>query len=140
MLPGRTYYRSGERFEFALFASAMRAERPGGAKLCSEKYVIEPQRSDVRTCAVMGEFDVFANVLLFTPPPNADRLFAETPAEVNTEKRYAAGATHMPNGAGIAYKIVGMERQAVQEKVREFCTRVRRDVKRAETAPQFNWR
>src|SRR5437660_964653 len=48
MLPGRTYYRSGERFEFALFASAMHAVRPDGARLCSEKYVIEPQRSNVR--------------------------------------------------------------------------------------------
>ena len=49
----------------------MRAERPGGDRLCSEKYVIEPQRRDVRACGVMGNFDVFANVLLFTPPANA---------------------------------------------------------------------
>ena len=140
MLPGRTYYRSGERFEFALFASAMRAERPGGDRLCSEKYVIEPQRSDVRARGVMGDFDVFANVLLFTPMLHAEQVFAETPAEMNAERRYAAGATRLPNGAGIAYKIVGMEREAVQEKVREFSARVRRRVKNAETAPQFNWR
>ncbi|HYT97581.1 MAG TPA: urease accessory protein UreD [Casimicrobiaceae bacterium] len=140
LLPGRTYHRSGERFEFALFSSATRAERPGGERLCSEKYVIEPRRREVRARGVMGSFDVFANVLLFTPPVHAERLFAETVAELNAERRYAAGATRMPNGAGIAYKIVGMEREAVQEKVREFCARVRRCVKNAETAPQFSWR
>jgi urease accessory protein len=140
MLPGRTYYRSGERFEFALFASAVRAERPGGDRLCSEKYVIEPQRSDVRARGVMGDFDVFANVLLFTPSPHAEQIFAETAAEMNVERRHAAGATRLPNGAGIAYKVVGMEREAVQDKVREFCARVRRHVKNAETAPQFSWR
>ena len=128
LLAGRTYYRSGERFEFALFSSSTRAERPGGESLCSEKYVIEPQRRDVRACGVMGNFDVFANVLLFTPPAHAERLLAETAAEMNADKRYAAGATRMPNGAGVAYKIVGMEREAVQEKVREFYSRVRRHV------------
>jgi urease accessory protein len=114
--------------------------RPGGERLCSEKYVIEPQRRDVRARGVMGDFDVFANVLLFTPPAHAERLLAETPAEMNADERYAAGATRLPNGAGIAYKIVGMEREAVQEKVRDFCAAVRRDVKNAEVAPQFRWR
>jgi urease accessory protein len=140
LLPGRTYYRTGERFEFALFSSAMRAERPGGERLCGEKYVVEPQRRDVRTCGVMGSFDVFANVLLFTPTAHAERLFAETAAAIDAEKRYAAGATRMPNGAGIAYKVVGMERETVQKKVNEFCARVRRQVKNAEMVPQFNWR
>jgi len=140
LLPGRTHYRSGERFEFALFSSSMHAERRGGETLCHEKYVIEPQRRDVRACGVMGDFDVFANVLLFTPQAHAEPLLAQTPAEMSADERYAAGATRLPNGAGIAYKIVGMEREAVQEKVREFCARVRRHVKNAEVAPQFKWR
>ena len=140
LLPGRTYYRSGERFEFALFSSSMRIERPSGETLCSEKYVIRPQRADVRARGVMGGFDVFANVLLFTPPAHAEGIFAETPAEMNAEKCFAAGATRLPNGAGIAFKIVGKERESVQEKVGEFCARVRRHVKNAEVAPHFRWR
>jgi urease accessory protein len=140
LLPGRTYYRSGERFQFALFSSSMRAERPGGDMLCSEKYIIEPQRTDVRARGVMGDFDVFANVLLFTPPAHAERIFAETLAEMNVRERYAAGATRLPSGAGIAFKIVGKERESVQEKVREFCARVRRHIKNAEVAPHFRWR
>jgi len=140
LLPGRTYYRSGERFEFALFSSSTCAERPGGETLCVEKYVIEPQRMEVRTSGVMGDFDVFANVLLFTPPGHVERIFAETAAEIDAERHSAAGATRLPNGAGIAYKIVGIEREAVQEKLSEFCARVRRCVKNAETTPQFSWR
>ena len=40
LMPGRTHYRSGERFEYALFSSTIRAERPDGAALCTEKFVV----------------------------------------------------------------------------------------------------
>jgi len=138
LLPGRTHYRAGERFEFALFSSLVRIERPTGETLCSEKWVIEPQRGDVRVHGIMGGYDVFANVLLLTPVDHAERLLGETPAEMNT--RCAAGATRLPNGAGIAYKVVGIDRETVQQKVRDFCARVRRQVKNAQTSPQFRWR
>jgi urease accessory protein len=140
LMPGRTHYRAGERFEYALFSSTTRAERLDGTALCSEKFVVEPRRRDLRNAGVLGQFDLFANVLLFTKPEHAERIFAETPAQFSADKEFACGATRLPNGAGLAYKIVGRDREVVQACVRAFWSRVRRQVKCAEVAPQFNWR
>jgi urease accessory protein len=140
LMPGRTHYRGGERFEYALFSSTVRAERPDGTTLCSEKFVVEPQRRKLGNLALMGEFDLFANVLLFTSPAHAERIYAETPAQFAASEGWGAGATRLPNGAGLAYKIVGVDREAVQAQVRVFWSRVRKEVKNAAVAPQFQWR
>lgn len=140
LMPGRTHYREGERFEYALFSSSVCAERPDGSALCTEKFVVEPQRRNLREIAIMGGFNVFANVLVFAPREHSQRIFAETPAQFVPHERWAAGATRLPNDAGLAYKIVGDDREAVQEKVRVFADLVRRVVKNAGTAPHFQWR
>ena len=140
LMPGRTHYRGGERFEYAVFSSTTRTERPDGTALCSEKFVVEPRRGEVGNLAVMGGFDLFANVLLFTSRPHAERIFAETPAQFAASEGWAAGATRLPNGAGLAYKVVGVDREVVQSQVRAFWSRVRKEVKNAAVAPQFQWR
>jgi len=140
LMPGRTHYRSGERFEYALFSSTIRAERPDGAALCTETFVVEPLRRDLREVAVMGQFDVFANVLLFAPREHVEPIFAETPAQFDPAAGWASGATRLPNGAGLGYKVIGIEREMVQSKVRDFSSRVRRQVKGAAVAPHFQWR
>lgn len=134
---GRRHYRA-ERFEFALFSSAITASRPDGPTLCGEKLILEPRGRDPRTASVMAGFDVFANVLLLTPPAHAARVFEQTSPLMDA--RRAAGATRLPNGAGVAYKVVGEDRETVEDVVNAFCARVRRVVKNAETAPHFRWR
>ena len=140
LMPGRTHYRAGERFEYALFSSTIRAERLDGTALCSEKFVVEPQRRNLRSIGVMGGFDVFANVLLFGPREHVERIFVATPARLEVREGWAGGATRLPNEAGLAYKVVGVDRETVQSKVSEFCARVRREVKDAAVAPHFRWR
>jgi len=140
LMPGRTHYRSGERFEYALFSSTIRAERPDGTALCSEKLVVEPHRRNLRDPGVMGAFEIFANVLLFAPREHVERIFAATPAGLEASEGWAGGATRLPNEAGLAYKVVGAERETVQAKVRAFWERVRREIKNAAVAPQFQWR
>src|SRR5436853_1567550 len=140
LMPGRTHYRSGERFEYALFSSTIRAERPDGTVLCCEKFIVQPEHRNLRAVAIMGRFDVFANVLVFAPRECSERIFAETPAQFAPQEGWAAGATRLPNHAGLAYKIVGDDRETVQAKVRGFAALVRRLVKYADTDPQFQWR
>src|SRR5206468_1490525 len=140
LMPGRTHYRAGERFEYALFSSTIRAERPDGTALCSEKFIVEPQRRDLRDIAVMSGFEVFANVLVLAPRKFADRMFAETPAQFVPHEGWAAGATRLPNEAGLAFKVLGSSRETVQARVRAFVALVRRQVKNAGTDPHFQWR
>ena len=140
MMPGRKYYRDGELFVYDLFSSTIRAERPDRTPLFTEKFVIEPHRRGVRACGVMGGFDVFANVVLLAPKAHADRIFEQTPAEMLDDVPLAAGACRLPNEAGLVYKVLGMEREPVQAKVREFWSVVRRQIVGAGVPQEFAWR
>ena len=76
---GRKHYGTGERFAYDLLVSTVEAVRPDGRPLFTERFVVEPQRQDPRNVGVMGPFDVFANVLLLTPPAQAARILAAVP-------------------------------------------------------------
>jgi urease accessory protein len=140
LLSGRKYYRDGELFEYELFSSTVRAERLDGGELFTEKFVVEPRRRSVRRTGVMGEFDVFGNVLLLTPKEHADRIFAMTPAVFDARQKLAAGASRLPNDAGLIYKVLGVESQPVRSRVREFWSRVRPEVVGAAVMKEFLWR
>jgi urease accessory protein len=140
LMPGRKYYQEGERFAYDLFSSATSVQRPSGQELCADTYRVEPARQHVRQAGVMGAFDVFGNVLLLTPKAHADRIFKLVPAEFNGVQHWAAGASRLPNDAGLIYKIVGMESQSVRAKVREFWALVRREVVGAALPQPFLWR
>ena len=140
LMSGRKYYKSGEQFEYELFSSTVRGDRRGDEELFIEKFIIEPRRHGVRRQGVMSDFDVLANVLLLTPKKHADRIFGQTPAVVDHDGSWAAGASHLPNDAGLIYKVLGMEREPVQAKVREFWSLVRQEVVGADVPQKFHWR
>jgi urease accessory protein len=128
VMPGRKHYGAGELFEYDVFSSTVRAERPDGAELFTEKVLIEPRRASVRHAGVMGGFDVFATVILLTPPPHAERIARAVPAVVSPDEGWAAGASRLPDDAGLVYRVVGMESLPVRRKVREFWALVRPEV------------
>jgi len=140
MMGGRKYHGEGELFRYDVLSSTVRAERPDGAELFTEKFIIEPHMHNVRQIGVMGTFDVFANVLLLTPKHYADKVFEQVPAVVNLEEQWAAGASRLPNDAGLVFKVLGQESEPVQSKVREFWSIVRQTVTGAPVLPKFVWR
>ena len=137
---GRKYHRGGELFQFDLFSSTVHAERPDGSDLFTEKFLIEPGRESPRATGVMGDFDVFGNVILLTPRPHADRILADTPAVFDRANRIAAGASRLPNDAGLIYKVLGMETEPVRARVRAFWSLVRPEVMGFPVPPEFAWR
>ncbi|MDR3621858.1 MAG: urease accessory protein UreD [Paludisphaera borealis] len=137
---GRKYYRGGECFVFDLFSSTVHAERPDGSDLFTEKFLIEPNREPPRAAGAMGDFDVFGNVILLTPKHHADRILAQVPAVFDRETRCAAGASRLPNDAGLIFKVLGMETEPVRAKVREFWSLVRPEVAGFPVPPEFAWR
>ena len=126
LLPGRKYHAAGELFEYDLYSSAVTAIRPGGRPLFTEKLVAEPWRQPVRQAGAMGRFDVLANVTLVTPPGHADRIFEQ--AEAGTDAECMAGASRLPNAAGLSYKVIGMQTAPVKSRVRAFWNLVRQEV------------
>jgi urease accessory protein len=138
LMGGRKHH--GELYEYDVFASTVRAERPEGSELFTEKFIIRPQQQQVRAVGRMNHFDVFGNVILLTPKHHAERIFAQVPAVVNLAEQWAAGASRLPNDAGLIYKVVGAETALVRAKVREFWSLVRPEVAGARVPREFAWR
>ena len=83
----------------------------------------------------MGSFDVFGNVVLLTPREAADRVHARVDAEVDAANGVAFGACHLPNDAGLIFKVLGRETAQVKAKVREFWAIAREEVTGAALPP-----
>ena len=126
--PGRKHHGAGELFEFDLYSSTLTASRPDGTPLFTEKLIAEPWRYPVRQAGVMGKFDVFANVTLITPRRHADRIFEQVVPGADTSTDCVAGASRLPNDAGLVYKVIGMETEPVKAKVRGFWELARQQV------------
>lgn len=138
LTPGRKHHKAGEVFAYELFSSTLRAERPDGRELFTEKYILRPHADNLREALCMSDYDVFANVLVLTPEKHREEVLAQTPAVFSPE--LAAGASRLPNGAGLLYKVLGKETQPVQQAVRELWGRVRQSVAHAPLRPAFLWR
>ena len=139
-MPGRKYHNEGELFEYDILSVCSHGERPDGQQLFREKFVIDPRKDPPRNLGVMGSFDVFANVLVMTPPDKADIIYEKTPAYSDRDNKLAAGITRLPNEAGLLFKALGMEPGPVKRLVREFCSTVRQAVKGIPVPPEFPWR
>ena len=137
---GRKYYKDGELFQYDILSVCSHGERPDGEQLFREKFVIDPNVVPVRQLGVMGHYDVFANVIVMTPKENADKIYEATDAFIYREKNIAVGITHLPNDAGLLFKVLGMEPGPVKKIVREFCSKVRMQVKGKPVPPEFPWR
>jgi urease accessory protein len=140
LMAGRKYYGPGELYEYDLFSSTVSARRPDEAELFTEKFIVKPRQQKIRGVGMMGEFDVFGNVIFLTPKHHADRVFEQVAAEVNLDEKWAAGASRLPNDAGLIYKVVGMETAPVRAKIREFWSIVRSVVVGAKVPQEFAWR
>lgn len=139
LMPGRKHYGTGERFAFDLFSSTVFAERPDGAALFTEKFIIEPQQTNMRQAGVMDSFDVFGNVVLLSPKEHSESVLAQVEPVIDLASGLAAAACRLPGDAGVVFKVLGMESHAVRAKVREFWSLVRREVMRAEVPKEFLW-
>lgn len=139
LMPGRMHYGEGERFAYDLFSSTVRAERPDGNALFTEKFIVDPRQADIRQVGVMGAFDVFANVLVLTPQAHAHSIFDKTESFLDLERGLAAGASRLPNDAGLVYNVLGMDSQTVRAQVREFWGLVRREIVGRNIPKEFLW-
>lgn len=137
---GRKYYKDGELFAFDILSVCTHAERPDGQQLFREKFIIDPNVSRLRDIGIMHGYDVFANVVVLTPEDKAKQIYDSTEPFIDRERGVAAGITHLPNGAGLLYKVLGRETGPVKQTVRDFCSKVRMAVKGKPLPPEFPWR
>lgn len=139
-MAGRKYYGEGEIFDYDILSVCTHGERPEGSQLFREKFIISPKKEPVRDIGVMHDFDIFANVLVMTPQENIQPIYDAVDAFYDPKERIAAGITHLPKGAGLLFKVLGMETGPVKKVVREFCSKVRQQVKGKPLPQEFPWR
>lgn len=137
---GRKYYKDGELFQYDLLSICSRARRPDGTPLFREKLVFTPKINPVRYIGMMHDYDVFANVLVLTPPDTAARVYEQTRVFIDRAESLAVGISHLPNDSGLILKVLGKETQPVKQLIREFCSAVRLQVKHKPLPPEFVWR
>lgn len=139
LMSGRKYHGDGEQFEYDLYSSTLTAARPDGAELFTERFVVEPWRHPVRRVGVMNGFDVLGTVFVVTPKDRGDRIYEQVVADADPRATCVAGASRLPNDAGLIYRVLGLERQEVQAKVREFWALVRQEVLGVSIPPAPLW-
>lgn len=139
-MAGRKYYAEGEMYDYDILSVCCRGQRPDGTELFREKYVVEPARLNPRQLGIMSGYDVYANVIVMTPPDKADEIYGVTGAMIDPVGHVACGITHLPGGAGLLFKVVGMETGPVKRIIRDFCSKVRMAVKGHPIPPEFPWR
>lgn len=137
---GRKYYREGESFEYDILSICTEAKRPDGTPLLRDKFIIRPHRSDPRTLATMGEFDIFADVFILTPKKNSERLSEAVASYIDRETETAFGITFLPDHCGLICRVLGTDTQRVKSIVRHLCSLVRQTVKNRSLPADFPWR
>lgn len=137
---GRKYYNDRELYEYDILSICSHASRPDGTPLFREKFIIKPQTLNPRQLGIMGEYDVFANVIVLAPKKIADSIYAVTTPFIDRTRHLACGITHLPNDAGLLFKVLGMETGPVKQTVREFLGVFRKQAKGRDLSDEFPWR
>lgn len=139
-MAGRKYYGDGEMFDYDLLSVCSKGMRPDGKRLFREKFIIEPAADDPRALGIMGGFEIFANVIVMTPPEIAETVYGQTTPFIDRNEELACGITTLPNNAGLLFKVLGNDTAKVKAAVRQMCSRVRMAVKGKPLPAEFPWR
>ncbi|WP_459192857.1 urease accessory protein UreD [Halosimplex sp. J119] len=126
VVPGRLA--RGERFAFERYLSRLRVRREGRL-LVDDATHLRPDEADPSAVGVMGEFAVLGTLYVLVPAdgvdPEAlsDRLHevATDTAESNvadSDDAVRAGATHLPNDAGVVVRALGHRAETVTAPLR----------------------
>lgn len=140
VLPGRKYHHEDEVFGFDLYSSTIEAtRRENNVRLFVEKFIIDPRAVDLSQTGIMSGYEVFGNVILLTPKEKALRVREAADAGVDSEARLAWGASLLPDGCGLVFKVLGMTSEAVRGKIREFWRIARKTITGRDLPEAFLW-
>lgn len=137
---GRKYYNDGELLLYDLLSITTQAKRPDDTPLFREKMVISPQTQPLRTIGQLHQYDVFANVMVLTPPEKADIIYSQTAAFIQSSAHLAVGISYLPNNSGLIFKALGKEIHPIKRIIRQFASTVRQTIKGKSLPEEFIWK
>ena len=139
LMPGRKYYGDGELFDYDLFSSTVRAERPDGRRSSPRNSLSSPAVSRSSRARRHGAIPCLRQ----RHPAHAARACRpglrrdRTPASTGTQA-WPSGASRLPNDAGLIFKVLGMETEPVRAAVRAFWSLAREDSDRRTRFPTLS--
>ncbi|MBD5305598.1 MAG: urease accessory protein UreD [Bacteroides sp.] len=139
-MSGRKYYGKGEMFDYDILSVHSHGHRPDGTPLFNEKFIIEPSKLHPQQLGVMGNYEIFANVIVMAPKEVFEKVYAEVTPRIDRENGIATGITTLPNDAGLLFKVLGSNTGKIKKEVRQFASKVRMAVKGKPLPEEFPWR
>ncbi|MFA1609708.1 urease accessory protein UreD [Halobellus rubicundus] len=160
VVPGRLA--RGERFAFDRFASRLRARREGRLLVADDAHLC-PAEGDPTEPGVLGEYAVYGTLFVLAPDLAADDAMpslasfadalhaaavdadgtdstsgtvADSDADAETDTDVAAGATALPNDAGVAIRALGHRTDAVVASLRAAWSEARTELVGADVPPR----
>ena len=110
VVPGRLA--RGERFDFERFLSQVTVSGPDGL-LFEDATHLAPAESDPTAPGVLGEFTVYGTLFIIAPDADTEAL-ADDIHEAVADGEARAGASELPNGAGVGVRALGDRAETVQ--------------------------
>ena len=124
VVPGRLA--RDERFEFERYLSRVRCSGPDGL-LFEDATHLTPADADPTAAGVLGEFTVYGTLFVVAPDRDMEGLSdALHKAVADSEAR--AGATALPNDAGVAVRALGDRAETVEAALHSAWDHARREL------------
>lgn len=124
LVPGRLA--RGERFAFERYLARTQGTGPDGL-LFEETTDLAPAETDPTKPGVLGEFTVLGTTLVVAPDEDTTGLSDALHAAV-ADAEAEAGATALPNDAGVLVRALGDRAETVSETLHAAWDRARRDL------------
>lgn len=133
---GRRFH--NERYRYRRLDLSMRITRPDGECTFAERQLIEPASLNFGGVGVMAGMDIFASIVIITPPHITLSLYPSI--EPRLEKDIALGVHLLPRDEGIVCRIVGRTTAEVKSLTRALCSKLRQRVQGVALPEEFVWR
>lgn len=115
VVPGRLA--RGERFDFERFVSQLEVRDDAGRLLAADATHLTPSEGDPTAPGVLGDHSVYGTLYVLAPDESAERIedLADAIHDRSSATDTEAGATTLPNGAGVVVRALGSEREPVTD-------------------------
>ena len=124
VVPGRLA--RGERFDFERYFSRVSATGPDGLLFEDTTHIV-PDEADPTAPGVLGEFDVYGTAFVVASGQDTTAL-CEAVHDAATDCEARAGATALPNDAGVVVRALGHRAETVREALALAWDRARREL------------
>ena len=136
-MPGRRWHHEEEQFGFDMYSAGFHVFRSDGEALFEERLVLDPGKTPFCNAGIMAGYEVFGTLYALVPEEFLPALREEAGSGVT--ERLAFGALTLPGRAGLAFRVLGRNVEAVRETMRAFRSLVRKTVLGRELPPGFLW-